>query len=438
MPHVSFMRDQGSPLVSPSNGIIFRNVRVFPGHGAILPGPRDVRIDGTTITSVDAVGDVAPDHDVTSIDGAGRVLMPGLIDAHWHAAFAAVSAQVAMTCDVGYLHLAAGREAGHTLMRGFTTVRDAGGPTFALKRAIDEGLLPGPRILPSGAFISQTSGHGDFRSRHEVPRDPCSHLSHIEIMGGSTIADGVPEVLRAVREQLMLGASQIKLMAGGGLASSYDPIDVTEYTESEMRAAVEAAENWGTYVMVHAYTPRAIAQAIRAGVRCIEHGHLIDEATVELMAEHDVWWSLQPFLDDEDAIENPNPANRARQLEVSAGTDRAYALARKHGVRIGWGTDTLFDADLARRQGKQLAKMSRWFTPAEVLTMATSGNADLLALAGPRHPYPGVLGRVEPGALADLLLVGGDPLADLSLLAGPERNLSVIMKDGVIHKNTLA
>lgn len=424
--------------MSQSNGIVFQNVRVFPGHGEALTGPQDVRVDGTTITSIGPVCDPALYADLTVIDGTGQVLIPGLIDAHWHAAFAAVSVQVAMTCDLGYLHLAAGREAGHTLMRGFTTVRDAGGPTFALKRAIDEGLLPGPRILPSGAFISQTSGHGDFRSRNEVPRDPCRHLSHIEIMGGSAIADGVPEVLRAVREQLMLGASQIKLMAGGGLASSYDPIDVTEYTESEMRAAVEAAENWGTYVMVHAYTPRAVAQAIRAGVRCIEHGHLIDEATVELMAEHDVWWSLQPFLDDEDAIQNPNPANRARQLEVSAGTDRAYALARKHGVRIGWGTDTLFDADLASRQGKQLAKMSRWFTPAEVLTMATSGNADLLALSGPRHPYPGVLGRVEAGALADLLLVDGDPLADLSLLANPDQNLPVIMKDGVIHKNALA
>jgi imidazolonepropionase-like amidohydrolase len=424
--------------VPQNNGIVFRNVRVFPGDGDTLSGPHDVRVDDATITSIDAVASAAPDQGVTVIDGAGRVLMPGLIDAHWHAAFAAVSAQVAMTCDIGYLHLAAGREAGRTLMRGFTTVRDAGGPTFALKRAIDEGVVPGPRIFPSGAFISQTSGHGDFRMRHEVPRDPCSHLSHIEIMGGSTIADGVPEVLRAVREQLMLGASQIKLMAGGGLASSYDPIDVTEYTESEMHAAVEAAENWGTYVMVHAYTPRAIAQAIRAGVRCIEHGHLIDEATVELMAEHEVWWSLQPFLDDEDAIQNPNPANRARQLEVSAGTDRAYSLARKHGIRIGWGTDTLFDADLARRQGKQLAKMTRWFTPAEVLTMATSGNADLLSLSGPRHPYPGVLGRIEPGAWADILLVDGDPLADLSLLADPDQNLSVIMKDGVIHKNTLA
>jgi imidazolonepropionase-like amidohydrolase len=424
--------------MSQSSTIVFRNVRVFPGHGTALSGPQDVRVDGSTITSLGPVVGGPVDPGVTVIEGAGRVLMPGLIDAHWHAAFAAVSAQVAMTCDVGYLHLAAGREAGRTLMRGFTTVRDAGGPTFALKRAIDEGLLPGPRILPSGAFISQTSGHGDFRARHEVPRDPCSHLSHIETMGGSTIADGVPEVLRAVREQLMLGASQIKVMAGGGLASSYDPIDVTEYTEPEVRAAVEAAENWGTYVMVHAYTPRAIAQAIRAGVRCIEHGHLTDEATVEMMAEHDVWWSLQPFLDDEDAIQNPNPANRVRQLEVSAGTDRAYELARKHGVRIGWGTDTLFDAGLASRQGKQLAKMTRWFTPAEVLTMATSGNADLLSLSGPRHPYPGVLGRVEPGALADLVLVDGDPLADLSLLADPDQNLSVIMKDGVIHKNTLA
>ncbi|MGM0385938.1 MAG: amidohydrolase family protein [Actinomycetota bacterium] len=427
-----------------NSAVVFRGVRVFPGHGDSLSELVDVRIDGATITSIApsaATGDVAAERgavvdDATTIEGAGRVLMPGLIDAHWHATFAAISTLEAMTADVGYLHLVAGAEAGRTLLRGFTTVRDAGGPAFALKRAIDEGVLPGPRILPSGAFITQTSGHGDFRFRHEVPRNACAGLSHIEAVGGSTIADGVDQVLRAVREQLMLGATQIKLMAGGGVSSRYDPIDVTQYTEPELRAAVEAAENWGTYVMVHAYTSRSIAQAIRAGVRCIEHGQLADEATVELMAEQDVWWSLQPFLGDEDANPIASPAGREKQRGVSAGTERAFELARKHGVRVAWGTDTLFDAGLATRQGKQLAKMTRWFTPAEVLTMATSGNAELLTLSGPRHPYPGVLGRVEAGAWADLLLVDGDPLADLSLLADPERSLAVVMKDGVLYKNT--
>ena len=339
-----------------------------------------------------------------------------------------------LTADPGYVQLVAGRNATDTLLRGFTTVRDAGGPTFGLKRAIDEGVVLGPRIYPSGAFISQTGGHGDFRLPYEVPRGVAGHLSHGERLGGSAIADGVPEVTRATREQLMLGASQIKIMAGGGVASHYDPLDVTQYTLDEMRAAVEAAENWGTYVLAHAYTPRAIQQAIAAGVRCIEHGHLVDEPTVALMAERAVWWCLQPFLDDEDAPPLPSPANRAKFLTMTEGTDRAYALAKQHGVQLAWGTDILFDAKLALRQGAQLAKMTRWFQSAEVLKMATADNARLLELSGPRNPYPGKLGVVEAGALADLLLVDGNPLENIRLLEDPRRNLTVIMKNGQIVK----
>ena len=419
-----------------SSATVFRGVRVFDGRSSALTAPGDVVVRGDTIESVGpAVEPASAVPDVRVIQGGGRVLMPGLIDAHWHTTFAAVSAVVAMTADPGYLHLVAGLEAERTLLRGFTSVRDAGGPSFGLKRAIDEGVVNGPRIYPSGAFITQTAGHGDFRLRHEVPRDACGHLSHGEVIGASTIADGVDQVLRAVREQLMLGASQIKVMAGGGVASPYDPIDVTQYTEAEMRAAVEAAENWGTYVMVHAYTPRAISQSIRAGVRCIEHGHLMDDGTAQQIAEAGVWLSPQPFLDDEDAIPISDPATRLKQLEVIDGTERVYSLAREHGIKVAWGSDTLFDASLATRQGKQLAKMTRWYTSAEVLTMATSGNADLLALSGPRNPYPGRLGVVEPGALADLLLVDGDPIANIDLLADPGRSVVVIMKAGRIYKD---
>jgi imidazolonepropionase-like amidohydrolase len=415
---------------------IFRNARVFDGRAATLTDLRDVVVLGQYIESV-LPPRVAPPGAEREIDCGGRVLMPGLIDAHWHAVFAAVSVATGMTADPGYLHIAAAVQAERTLQRGFTTVRDAGGPVFPLKRAIDEGMIAGPRIFPSGAFITQTSGHGDFRTRNELPRHPCGRLSHIETSGASAIADGVDQVLRAVREQLMLGASQIKVMAGGGVASPHDPIDVTQYTESEMHAAVDAAENWGTYVMVHAYTPRSIQQAIRAGVRCIEHGHLMDEPTAELMAKSGTWWSLQPFLDDEDAIPIKDPASRAKQMQIVEGTDRAYALARKHGIKVAWGTDTLFDAALAARQGKQLAKMTRWYTAPEVLVSATSGNAQLLALCGERNPYAGRLGVIEPGAFADLLVVDGDPLARIELLADPERSLVLIMKDGVIHKDAL-
>lgn len=369
------------------------------------------------------------------IDGAGDTLIPGLIDAHWHAVFAAAPLAVAMMGDVGFLHILAGATARQTLLRGFTTVRDAGGPSFGLKQAIDAKVITGPRIFPSGAMISQTGGHGDFRTLNDLPRGRLGHLAHAELVGAVCIADGTEAVLRAVREQLMRGASQIKLMAGGGVASSFDPLDVTQYTEEELRAAVEAAANWGTYVMVHAYTPRAVQQAIRAGVRCIEHGQLLDDQTAALMAEQQVWWSQQPFLDDEDAVPVP-PTSRGKFLQMTAGTDTAYALAKKHGVRLAWGTDTLFDPALAAKQGKQLAKMTRWFTPAEVLTMATATNAELLAMSGPRNPYPGTLGVIEEGALADLLLVAGDPLQDIDLLARPDTAFRVIMKDGELVKDT--
>ena len=196
---------------------------------------------------------------------------------------------------------------------------------------------------------------------------------------------------------------------------------MSQFTEAEFRAAVDAAENWGTYVAVHAYTPRAIQTAIRGGVRCIEHGQLMDEATARIMAEKGIWFCGQPFLDDEDAIPFPaGSASRAKQLQMTAGTD------------------TLFDAKLATRQGAQLAKMKRWYTPTEVLTMATGTNAELLAMSGLRSPYPAKVGVVEEGAFADLLLVDGNPLENIDLVADPERNFKIIMKEGRIYKNTLA
>ena len=235
----------------------------------------------------------------------------------------------------------------------------------------------------------------------------------------------------------MRGASQLKYMAGGGVASMYDSISVTEGSIPEIQAAVTAAENWGTYVTVHAYTARAVTMAINGGVKCIEHGQMVDEATVQLMAEKGIWWSLQPFLDDEDAVPMASPASRAKQLEMVAGTDTAYMLAKKYNIKTAWGTDTLFDARLATRQGAQLAKLVRWYSPLEILKMATSVNAQLLALSGPRSPYKGKLGVVEQGALADLLLVDGDPLANINLLATPEQSLKLIIKDGKIYKNSL-
>jgi imidazolonepropionase-like amidohydrolase len=429
------MSDSPTPS-PPAPATLFRDVRVFDSVRGVLTAPAAVLVEGATIARVTAdAGAPEVGGGATVIDGGGRVLLPGLIDAHWHAMFAAVSFQEAVAGDVGYLTLLAAREAGATLRRGFTTVRDAGGPAFALKRAIDAGVVPGPRIYPSGAMLSQTGGHGDFRLPYEVPRSPGEPLSHSEQTGAVAIADGPDEVRLRTREQLRQGASQVKLMAGGGVASPFDPLDVTQYVEAELRAAVEAAENWGTYVAVHAYTPRAIRMAVAAGVQSVEHGHLLDAETAALLADRGVWLCLQPFLDDADAPSAPDADRRAKLEQLFAGTDTAYALAQRHGVRVAFGTDVLFDARLAARQGAQLAKLTRWYTPAETLSMATAGNAALLALSGPRNPYPGALGVVRDGALADLLLVDGDPTADLGLLADPERNLAVIMKGGRLVKH---
>jgi imidazolonepropionase-like amidohydrolase len=413
---------------------LFQNVRIFDGRSSALSAPSNVLVKGGTIERI-SVSPIPVDADVRTIAAGGRVLMPGLIDAHWHAVMAATPQMVLMTADPSYLQLLAARQAQATLMRGFTTVRDLGGPVFGLKRAIDEGVTIGPRIYPSGAFISQTSGHGDFRFSFEVPRLPGGPLSHSEVEGIAAIADSPDEVRLRAREQLRQGASQIKLMAGGGVASPYNPIESTQYTEPEIRAAVEAADNWGTYVTVHAYTPRAIRQALAAGVKCIEHGQLIDEPTAKLLADNGIWWSLQPLLDDEDAPPLVNPVSQQKALEVFAGTDNAYKLAKKYNVKTAFGTDILFDARLTTRQGAILAKMVRWYTPAETLKMATADNGALMALSGFINPYPGKLGVVEEGAIADLLLVDGNPLENIKLVADPDRNFLVIMKGGTIYKD---
>lgn len=422
-----------APAEVASGPLAFVNVRIFDGvSDQLLTGMRVV-VQGRQIKFVEPQSLPLPEG-CQLIDGKGGVLIPGLIDAHWHSILARPSILMAMTSDFNYVHTMAVVEAGATLMRGFTTVRDMGGPAFGLKRAIDEGLTPGPRIYPSGAFLSQTSGHGDFRMLSDLPRSPDAGLTYAEKVGVTAICDGADQVLLRAREQLMRGASQLKYMAGGGVMSSYDGLDVTEGSLQELKAAVTAAENWGTYVTVHAYTSRAVGMALDAGVRCIEHGQLIDEDTARRMADLGVWWCLQPFLDDEDAVPTQSPASRQKQLTMVAGTDRAYEMAQRLGIKTAWGTDTLFDARLATRQGAQLAKMSRWYGAAEVLRMATSVNGELCAMSGPRNPYPGKLGVVQSGAMADLLLVDGNPLEDLQLLARPEQSLSVIMKDGKICK----
>jgi imidazolonepropionase-like amidohydrolase len=423
--------------VEPST-ILFENVRIFDGKSDTLSGAMNLLVRGNTIAKI-SKDPIPTDLSANTkvIAGGGRTLMPGLIDMHWHAMLVRPTPADLLAGDIGHLNLTAGAEAADTLMRGFTTVRDLGGPSFGLKRAIDEGVVPGPGIYPSGAIITTTGGHGDFRQPFEVPRILGAPQSRGEQTGAAVIADSPDEVRVRVREQLLLGATQIKLTAGGGVASPHSPLDVSTFTEAELRAAVEAAENWGTYVTVHAYTPISIQRAIAAGVKCIEHGQLMDEETAKLIAEKGIWLSTQAFPDEMADAFPPGSSERAKAFEVFAGTDRTFELAKKYRIKTAFGTDILFSPRLAQRQGELLAKLARWYTPAETLVMATGTNAQLLALSGKRNPYPGKLGVVEQGALADILLVDGDPIAYIKLIEDPAKNFVVIMKDGKIVKNTL-
>ncbi len=420
----------------PAPPIAFENFLLFDGRSKALRGGLRLLVEGNRITRI-ADGAVTPPEGARVIDCGGRVMMPGLIDAHWHTIFAALPLDALFSADIGYIFLAASAEAERTLMRGFTTVRDLGGPSFALKQAIDEGLVTGPRIYPSGAMITPTGGHGDMRPLSDLPRSPGGSLSHMERTGGASIADGANEVRLRVREQLLQGASQIKLVGGGGVASWRTTLDMFTFSEPEFTAGVEAAADRNTYVTVHAYPPGQIQRAISAGAQCIEHGHLMDAPTARFMAEKGIWLSTQPFVSDDDMPPLVGQS-RINLLQVIAGTNTAYSLAREHKIKTAFGTDLLFSSTITERQGSMLTHLTRWYDNADILKMATSVNGELLAMSGPRNPYQGKLGVIEKDALADLLVIDGNPVDDIELVARPDKTLVFIMKDGSVYKDTLS
>jgi len=412
---------------SNETAVLFKNANIFDGRNEKLAEGMSVLIKSNMIAKI-AETIEAPVGAII-IDARGRVLMPGLIDAHWHTYYANAPVSVLATGDMSEVAIIGLLGAKRTLMRGFTTVRDIGGNPFAVKKFTDAGKYPGPRMLISGPPISQTSGHFDFRGKNDTPANSTDPLTYWERN----------EVIKRARENLRMGATQLKIAGGGGVSSSYDPLDVQEYTFEEMKAVVDVAKTWNTYVAAHIFTDSSIQTAIKAGIKSIEHGNLIkDKKTLKMMKENGVWLSAQPLLDDEDALKFDNPFSTQKWIEVTSGTDKVYKLAKEMGVKIAFGTDMLFDPVAAEKQGKMLAKLKRWFTPYEALKMATSTNAELLAMCGPRHPYPeGPLGVIKVGAYADILLVDGNPLENLDLVADPDKNFVVIMKDGKIYKNVL-
>src|SRR5262252_3467142 len=406
--------------------IIFANCAVLDGTSGERREDHHVLVEGDRIREVS-------DRPITSgaaetIDLHGRTLMPGLIDAHVHVL--AVDAALARLSDrpVTLLTLQAAKVLEGMLERGFTTIRDAGGADGGLAEAVETGLVHGPRIFPSGSALSQTGGHGDTRPRTQsVVACACCE-------GGaalSRIADGVTECRRAARDELRKGATQIKILASGGVASPYDPIWNLQYSEEEVRAIVEEAQAWRTYVMAHAYSPEAIRRSIDFGVRSIEHANLIDRATAEHVAGADAF--VVPTLVTYDALYRHGrelgftEANMAKLAEVREAGIGSLETLQKAGVKIGFGTDLL--GPMHRYQSREFAIRAEAMSPFDIIRSATIVNAELLNRAAE-------LGIVAPGARADLIAVDGDPLADISLLDGQGERITHIMKGGVFYKRS--
>lgn len=305
--------------------------------------------------------------------------------------------------------------------------------------------MPGPRIYPSGAYISQTSGHGDFRSANEPSVQLSGGQMHpSDALGWSFVVDGVPEVLTAARENLRKGATQLKVMAGGGISSDFDPIHSVQFTAEELEAAVQAAADWDTYVAVHIYESKGAMRALNASVKCLDHGHLIDEETVKLIKEKDAWLVPQAFWTETPASfwvpgKDTIPEALYKKIKpVLDGTDTVFKLAKKYGINVGFGSDAYGGLGYESYALTEFTTRTKWYTSLKVLKQATSENARLLALSGKINPYSeGKLGVVEIGAYADLLIYEGNPLKDIEVVAHPEKNLKLIMKDGKVYKNEL-
>src|SRR5919202_913522 len=405
--------------------LLFQNAAVLDPEGGTLVPDQAVLVEGERILEVG--GRDVRARDARAIDVHGRTLMPGLIDCHVHvtAATANIAAQTEWSPYYVGAHAAAILRG--MLERGFTTVRDVGGADWGLAQAVEEGLLAGPRLIFGGKALSQTGGHADQRSRGRTALEPRSAVP----MGG-WICDGVAEVRRAAREEIRRGAHHVKLMLSGGIASPTDRISSDQFSEDEIRAAVEEAGMADLYVVVHAYTARSVSRAVRCGARSIEHGNLIDAETARLMKEHGAF--LVPTLATyralaEEGVAGGMPAALvAKTDEVLDAGLRAVELAHRAGVPMAYGTDLL--GIMHRRQLSEFGLRAEVVPNADLIRAATVNAARLMRV---EHE----IGEVREGCSADLLVVDGDPLQDISVLQEPERYLRLVMKQGAINKREL-
>jgi len=430
--------------------VLFVNVDIFDGESDRLLTGHSVRVVGDRIAEISPALSAREVDQV--IDGRGMTLMPGMIDVHTHLAINHRMGLIETDFTPDYIAIRTALVAERTLMEGFTSVRDLGGPVFGVQRAIDEGLIAGPRIYASGAFISQSSGHGDFRHRYDRNPTLTGHRdSNFERMGFGLVADGVRDVLAATRQNLMQGATQIKIMAGGGGSSAWDPIDTTQYTPAEMQAAVDAAADWGTYVTAHLFNPRASKRAIAAGVRCLDHALFIDEATVKLAVRNDVFIAPQLWALSDELFKHPDlqPEKHDGIRALQEMAKNLVPWLKKHNAKVPFATDLLgIPEEGIKSRHYELSLRGELFGNLETLRQLTSVGGELLAMSGPRSRAPGRLGSISAGATADILLVDGNPLDDLSVLGAhpswfdvetpqPVDGIRLVMKDGVIYKNTL-
>ncbi|WP_163132732.1 amidohydrolase family protein [Agarivorans sp. Alg241-V36] len=421
--------------VASENSILITNVKIFNGKSGDLIENHGVLIENNQIVKLVPDSEEA-DYKVV-IDGKNGYLTPGLIDVHSHAVMGADQGDF-FNGDPNYIQLFAAKEMDEMLMRGVTTIRDAGGNAFALKKAIDNGVVKGPRIYPSGAVISQYSGHADFRPSNpsRLPKEWGGPLAPGEAEGHVLIANGKDQVIAAVRQQLFLGATQIKLAVGGGVSSFTDPLYVNEYSDEEIKAAVEAAADYGTYIQVHVFNDIGTQRAIEAGAKTIEHGHLLSEETLKLMAKKDVFLSTQVQVLAQLKPLYTDPIRKWKLEQALKGMDNMFKMAKKHNVKVAFGTDLLFSYEGRKKQLHDLTLRKEWYDSSEIMIQATGNGGEVVGLTGLRNPY-GKLGVIEEGAMADLLIYKVNPLEDVSIVEDYENNLQLIIKDGQIYKNTL-